>query len=219
MFALSFLELALFIPVLLVLAWTTTFQYRTGTKWLVVFIGFGLYCIYAKWSAGSWPPMLDRSFWADGSTYWGLTKYLALGVVYALVEMVSNIVEEKGMIRARWNALLEADSDLKSYVTGAVGDEQTKMYSSIHRFCSNWGNHKNFVLLKAHELERTPQPVINFDRVKSVIASWIVLWPAYLVSLFFGRFLDRAVNAINALFRRIGQTVVRVLFRNTFSAN
>jgi hypothetical protein len=227
MFALTLLEIVLLLPVLLALAWCTHRE-RNGLDSPLVsipllgFLGYWIYYMITA-PAGEWfPPVFSKDFWTDAGTYWALGKYFSVGVIYSFLELLSGIIEEKAQIRARWNLLMEADDDLSAYVRGgAVEDvddpKVLKLRKQIRDFCNNWGRSSSFVLLREHELERYPQPYPNFSVLKENLFAWIALWPGYLTSLLFGRFLDRIIAGINNIFRRIGTTIVRVLFRNTFS--
>lgn len=223
--AMSLLEVAALIVFILVMGWATGLD-RQGThdaKWKILGTGFLLYWIYFIFTSGvgEWfPPVFSTSFWTSSSTYWSLTEYLCIGVVYAVIEMFTMLLEEKAEIKSRWNLELEADDGLKSYVTGAIGDtENSKYHMLVNRFCSRWRAHDHLVQLMQHELERTPQPTLNIYAVNLRVFPWIILWPGYLVSLMCGRLLDRVIKAVNAAFRRLGTAIVRVLFRNTFKIN
>lgn len=221
----TIMELVFFVPLLIAISWATHLDRngRNSPKWAILVMAFIIYWIYyvIKSPPQDWfPPVFHKDFWADRATWLSISKYLVAGVCYALFEMLSGIIEEKGTIRARWNLELETNAELKGFVTGATGDTGGgHLNAHVSRFCRSWNSRDHIVRLQAHILDRTPQPSINFELIKDSVFPWILLWPGYLVSMFFGRILDRIVAAINSAFRAIGNAVVRALFHKTFSAN
>lgn len=214
----SLLEMILVLVFIIPLAWATNGarNARSNPQWWIVAAGFLGYVAYYMVTAGEgkwWPPVFSKAFWLDSANLWSIGKYLAYGVGYALIEMIATVAEERKAIAHLWGKELDENNDLYKYVTQDTGD----LSSRIKRFCSDWNSRYNIVKLALHPLDRVPQPSINPTFVQRHVMNWIALWPAYLLSLLVGRFLDRIVDAVLAGFRWLGNKALGVIFNNTFS--
>lgn len=216
----SILEMVLVLLFIIPLAWATNGvrNGRSSPTWWILGAGFVGYVAYfmATSPKGVWfPPVFTSDFWINGATWWSIGKYLAYGVGYALIEMLAAIVEERKHVATCWNKELNRDNVLYKYVTRNEGDEHD-LSSKVKMFCSDWNSRYRIVKLTLHPLDRVPQPSINPTFIQRHVTSWIVLWPAYLLSLLVGRFLDRIVDAVLAGFRWLGNKALGVIFNNTF---
>lgn len=217
----SLLELMFLLAVVLPLAWATG-RDRQGLKsyvWEVVTVlvaGYVLYYLLLAPDGSRRPPVFNVSFWTDANTWWVLGKYLAYGVAFTVVEMLSSIFFEKREIKVRWQRMIAGQPNVIEYVNGDSDEGRDKARESVLVFCKDWNASYRLVNLKLHALDRTPSASISTNALSNNIIPWIVLWPGYLVSLFLGRFLDRFVEACLSVLRGFGTFVLKIVFRNAF---
>jgi hypothetical protein len=220
----TLMEMVFLLAVVLPLAWATNLD-RSGSnnrKWEILILAFAGYWAYYAVTAppGDWiPPVFSKDFWTSTDTWWFIGKYLMYGVAFAVLEMVSGILHEKRDIKQHWQAQLNGFESLTEYVNSKEREASKDDMQVMKNFCRHWNDRHKMVHLSMHELERTPQPVLNTELIRGSIATWIVLWPGYLASLIFGRFLDSLTATFRKVFFRLGGVVLKVIFRNAFKPN
>lgn len=220
----TLLEVGLLLAVLLPLAWSTNLD-RGGSSsrnWEIVIIAFAGYWIYYAVTApaGDWiPPVFSKDFWTNTDTWWFIGKYLMYGLAFAVLEIVSGLLDEKRQIKQAWLKQLNGFETLAQFVASKERIPSDNDRQVMTNFCRHWNDRHKLVHLTLHALEDTPQAYLNTELIKGNLTTWIVLWPGYLASLIFGRFLDRVIATFRKVFFRLGGLVLKVVFRNAFKPN
>jgi hypothetical protein len=224
----SVLELVLFTLFMLLLGWGTSRdrnQRGSGDasfKWVILGVGFVGYLVYYAITEDDWfPPLFSTHFWMEQGTWITFGKYVGTGLLYALLELVMAIRHEQKQIKVKWLKFLDENTEVASYLTGAIHEDVKVQHlrNKVRNFANDWGRHTSFVMLRLHDLEKTPQPSLQMHQVRDHVFAWTVLWPGYAISLCFGRVLDSIIDALNSAYQKMGGVIVRLLFRNTFKSN
>jgi hypothetical protein len=216
---LGWAELFIILVTLTLVAFSTSFdkEGKDYVKWLWLTIGAAVYVGYQWAVQGSWP--LSWSLFTNKEYWLNLAGYLSLGLVYCLVEVTVDVLETKRRARLAWSSFVsQADSNVAAYLEQSPDrDKSYDQYANakVSRLCWEELGTKGSVLKFVLENGK-PVPTVEKQVLAENCSAWIVLWPAYALSIVFGRILDYLCTQLVEWAQTALQRFTKFVFRNTF---
>lgn len=209
--ALVWWELALFALVFLVIVFGSAFDRdndRLGLKWVGFVMMLALIGLFTPSTAA-----VGLLSWATAQA---VGAYLLAGLVYTMVvEIPSGVLRRRRKLSAHWET-----SDAKKLVTKAAttgkAEDQANAVAGIERFVAYVNDSGALVNLSVKPDTLELDPSLNRAHVLYSTTPWLLMWPAYALSLIFGDLLTNIAEFIFDTFQNLGNRMVRKLFANTF---
>lgn len=158
------------------------------SKWWVLIVIIGLVHVILNWGSLSWTATYQSVFSKEFLI--GALQYLAIGVVYSMVEF-RNVVNEAA-----------------EYFASLFKTEEK------HRFTST---SSTYIFVSASKGENGGVvPEINKKKLADNITAWTVFWPLYLLNMIFGKFLFNMFNYISGVFVKLSRKYITKVFTEAF---
>lgn len=164
-----------------------------------------------------WTDFKSMQFWQP------VLIYLSAGVLYSIVEFFFAIRREANLQKGLWASHLkntEAGLLFKMLEDGSISDTNreellslTRSYVRVQNARVKLGSIVSYDIdQKAAQIQAQVVPQELLDAV----TAWVILWPAYLVSLILGDFVTWIFESIRDTFISVSRQFIKITFSNIF---
>lgn len=186
-----------------------------GKGWLVVILIMGL-GVWISTEDMSWSLLVSPGLWKM------VGLYLGLGLAYAVIEFFFAVRREQKEWASRWNYYksnppLSSDRRPAAHGNPSSDDENEPVQSLESSFvtATNYRYSARLVKVALDEKDQVV-PVVDKANLAAALAAWVLLWPAYAVSLVVGDLLEVVFEAFAKLLAAISQGYLDRVFATTF---
>jgi hypothetical protein len=170
--------------------------------------------------------------WRDGLTE--VSKYLALGVIYSIVELYLEMRRSRKAISDHWETVMNKTRSITSDPkTGEnIGYTETVTQRYVLSMAKEYQHPAtaamaDIILDRAREycpegvvtLMKNPEdrfslvPTLSKTKVLYSVGSWIYLWPFYFIASLLGDLLQNVIESVGRALHRVGTMIVKSMFK------
>lgn len=136
--------------------------------------------------------------------------YILIGIAYSCFEFTYQIMSDRSAAKNIFAANKNVKTILEKHNKEVIYTDLLYETNSPYATANKKMHLVQYTIKNKGEL---PKPTIDKSTVIGYATGWIILWPAYLVEMLFGRLVVKIVNIVSSILSGIGGKIVQSLFK------